>query len=922
MTLLNPFSGLQSTQQPVFPRFPQTQPVSATTLPFVGTTQQVTFSSDQITGTISALQTIQSYYSTNYNPFGITTNQYAQLVAVLVYFQSLSAGTYTISIPMLQSIVTVSQMIRSLQNTYLNLMTTNNIITAEAILQSVSITNKGYGYVNGVYKNVPLISTTGNGIQAYGTITVSNLGILNNVSITTPGNVGKTYDGFLTAPLSFTGGTGTGATATLYFGPHGPLTGVQITAAGSGYTNGVYLNVPINSAAYGTGGLATVTVSGGAVTSIIITTPGTGYSYILGVTINATDIGGTGSGFTGNAIVSMNTVSGQVTSANITAAGSGYTSGTYTKVPLTGGTGSGAYATIIASGGITSVTITQNGGGYLLTDILSVLPSSVGGTGSGFTCTPQILQVGPYGSIQSLSIISGGSGYINGTFINIPITGGSGTGATLNATISGNIVTSIQINQSGTNYQNTDSLSCILNTVGSTFTQFTFSYVLNVGCCGITLISPGTGYSSGDILSANLASIGMTGTAPTFTVTTTSGVTNVSITQGGFGYATTDTLTVSNTSISSPGGLNFTCVPSGFANYSIQQVISPFPNGATTITCNDGYFIVENQGTGQWWVSNNQDGTSWSALQYALIESRADKMVAVDSLTSGQVVLFGGTSIEIWNDQGLYPFPFGRINGLQQDLGLSAKWSRANYGGQIIFLGQYYGGNAQVMMTQGNTAQVISTPDIDEIINSFSIVSDAIGYTYVSNGHMFYEITFPTGNRTFLYDFSTTFWSEVQSGITSIPNRHITNFGITFNNNNYASDCADGNIYLIDETNYTDNGSLIQREVDSMHIYEDGNKFSISMVHLDSAIGVGTNPSSAIGDSSTPIITLEVSKDFGNTFGIPRQASMNAIGNYGGPTINWRRVCGHTRDAVLRFKSTSAVQFIINSVSAVIRGAK
>ena len=49
---------------------------------------------------------------------------------------------------------------------------------------------------------------------------------------------------------------------------------------------------------------------------------------------------------------------------------------------------------------------------------------------------------------------------------------------------------------------------------------------------------------------------------------------------------------------------------------------------------------------------------------------------------------------------------------------------------------------------------------------------------------------------------------------------------------------------------------------------------------------------------------------------------MNAIGNYGGPTINWRRVCGHTRDAVLRFKSTSAVQFIINSVSAVIRGAK
>ena len=64
---------------------------------------------------------------------------------------------------------------------------------------------------------------------------------------------------------------------------------------------------------------------------------------------------------------------------NLTA-GSGYTNGTYTNVALTGGTGTGARATIIVSGGaVTSVTITAPGTGYTVADVLTyALPG--GGT--------------------------------------------------------------------------------------------------------------------------------------------------------------------------------------------------------------------------------------------------------------------------------------------------------------------------------------------------------------------------------------------------------------------------------------------------------------------------------------------------------------------------------------------------------------
>lgn len=63
-------------------------------------------------------------------------------------------------------------------------------------------------------------------------------------------------------------------------------------------------------------------------------------------------------------------------------AGSGYTNGTYTDVALTGGTGTGAQATITVSGGVvTNVVITANGTGYTVGDELTyALP----GGGSNF----------------------------------------------------------------------------------------------------------------------------------------------------------------------------------------------------------------------------------------------------------------------------------------------------------------------------------------------------------------------------------------------------------------------------------------------------------------------------------------------------------------------------------------------------------
>ena len=69
--------------------------------------------------------------------------------------------------------------------------------------------------------------------------------------------------------------------------------------------------------------------------------------------------------------------------------GSLYVPGTYSDVSMTGGSGSGATATIVvgSSGAISSVTLKNGGQFYAVGDVLSASNSSLGNSGSGFSIT-------------------------------------------------------------------------------------------------------------------------------------------------------------------------------------------------------------------------------------------------------------------------------------------------------------------------------------------------------------------------------------------------------------------------------------------------------------------------------------------------------------------------------------------------------
>lgn len=76
-------------------------------------------------------------------------------------------------------------------------------------------------------------------------------------------------------------------------------------------------------------------------------------------------------------------------------------------------------------------------------------------------------------SINVLNQLVGGTLYVSGTYLNVPLTGGSGTGATANVTIVGGLVTTVVILNRGTGYSVGDTLSAAVASLGGAGSGFT-----------------------------------------------------------------------------------------------------------------------------------------------------------------------------------------------------------------------------------------------------------------------------------------------------------------------------------------------------------------------------------------------------------------------------------------------------------------
>lgn len=266
-----------------------------------------------------------------------------------------------------------------------------------------------------------------------------------------------------------------------------------------------------------------------------------------------------------------------------------------------------------------------------------------------------------------------------------------------------------------------------------------------------------------------------------------------------------------------------------------------------------------------------------------------------------EIWLVGQLTTEVWYDSGAANFPFQIEAGIFIEHGCIALYSLAAQGLNVFWLSQDKQGNRIVLKGSSYQSQKISTYAMENEFASYSLVSDAMGFTYQIEGHAFYVLVFPTADKTWVMDIDTGAWHEWNwvdnnGGLHRSRVNWIANaYGVLV-----AGDWQNGNIYQLDINNYTDNGNPIPRIRSFSHIVNELKRMVYDNFIADMECG------SDVMLSDSPVVSLRYSDDRGKTFSNKLEQSMGNTGQYL-TTIQWPRL-GMARDKVFELSWSSATK--------------
>lgn len=362
--------------------------------------------------------------------------------------------------------------------------------------------------------------------------------------------------------------------------------------------------------------------------------------------------------------------------------------------------------------------------------------------------------------------------------------------------------------------------------------------------------------------------------------------------------------------------------------------------GADRIDIIDG-FMVLNMPETQNFYCTQENNVLFDALNFAAKNGYSDLLVTV-IVTKREIWLIGKRTTEIWYDAGLTDFPFAIIPGPFIQHGCVAKYSVAQVDGAVFWLSQDQAGTNILARGAGYQATRISTHALEQEWADYPTIADAQGFCFQFGGHSFYQINFPTANKSWRWDETTQLWHEpVYTDTDGNENRHRASCAAFAYGVNVAADWETGQLYAIDPEFYTDNGVPMQFRRGYPHMMQDGRQAIYPGFVLDveaatspdtidqpgpfvmlsgpggvaggnaltSGAGFGTLSGPAPINTS-PQVLLRWSDTRGRTWGQPVSQSLGATGQYLSQP-SWNRL-GRARDRVFEVYGVIPGRLAIN----------
>jgi len=302
----------------------------------------------------------------------------------------------------------------------------------------------------------------------------------------------------------------------------------------------------------------------------------------------------------------------------------------------------------------------------------------------------------------------------------------------------------------------------------------------------------------------------------------------------------------------------------------------------------DGYFLALDKNTGTFYASNLLNGATWqTGIMFAQRIQASDPWISM--IVSGKYIwLMGPETLEVWYDAGTSQFPFAPHPSGFVPWGIAAPFSAKVCDSSLVWLGGSKSGRGSILRATGFTPEVVSTYPVEWAIGRYETVSDAYADCYKEAGHTFYQISFGSANKTWVFDLQMQAWHERGTWNSSSsdftvwrPRCHAFCFG-----EHRWLDFSGGGVYRMAIGLTTDIGEVLIRRLRRAPALEQENqRIYYPGFELDLEPGLGL----VSGQGEDPQVMMRMSDDGGKTWGMERWRSAGKIGEYG-RRVRWTRL--------------------------------
>lgn len=376
---------------------------------------------------------------------------------------------------------------------------------------------------------------------------------------------------------------------------------------------------------------------------------------------------------------------------------------------------------------------------------------------------------------------------------------------------------------------------------------------------------------------------------------------------GGGSNAYSPTLRTHSGPVSMDDNSNYLMVVDGPTGYTFRFATGVFAQiqdadfyGADRVMVLNNYFLLNKTQTQQFYWTAPLDIT-FDPLDFASAEGFPDWLLSI--LTAHREIwLFGKTNTEVWTFTGNLTTPFAAIGSAFIQMGIAAPHSAARVGETVCWLAGNEHGDGVVVRANGYTPEPISTHAVASALQGYARLDDALGWCEQRDGHLFYWLTFPTANATWVYDMTSGLWHQrgALHPVTSLIGRHRANCHVVAFGKHLVGDFEDGRIYELDDATYDDDGEPLVFDATLPPLFDPDGLHRVAQRHLRVDCKVGVGQAQGPTERLEPALLLRLSNDGGATWPIERTASLGAQGKTTKQVDFWQLGSGYDRRCRLR----------------------